>query len=378
MPSREKPKPATEGVPSKAAPRAIPKKPPSRPASPGKTGEIKKTVAKTEPIELFEESDEDVEVRETPAEIVEEPVAVKPEPVPVRHHVGKEHVLESIRVNVKDLSAAELAAIPTADPVRLQGIISLILLLVLVVVGGATVALGIKLLAKQPVDNNNDVHYNDDDDTAFADEDEDDAEQEDSAKPDMDNPFRVGDSPTVAENVSVSGPVVYVIDTGGKMIGMYLYARDIVRASIQSLDGMKFGVVLARENKSPLAGNKMWKGGPAGEKAIKSKITSSFDGGSVEVGGASSPADGIARAIRQKPGTIVLLIRNKEILDSEKVGRRIKNAKAKLVLIVLGWEGSHQEESYRALVKAAGKDSQLLLYEDDALGDFYDEKSVSD
>jgi hypothetical protein len=276
--------------------------------------------------------------------------------------------VQSAPVDESQLTPEQLAAIPTANPVFLQGMVSLILIGVLVVVGAASVYLGVRVFSKpSPSDT----------DSAYIPGEEPEADEE------LPNPFLVGQGgPSVCTVVSITGPVVYLIDGGDAMGDLFLYARDAVRASVLSLgNDNTFGVVIAGEEQAKQAGDAMFRGGALGEKTLRPLLRSNYDEDPdtalVEILGASDLKRAVDKALSLKPKTLVMFVRNTDISEPTSLGETIASAGVRLVFVGLGYEYDEQMESYESLVQAAGGSSRLILYEaDHVLQSYYDENNL--
>jgi len=269
---------------------------------------------------------------------------------------------ETIRVDITQLTEDQLAAIPTASPVRLQGIVSLVLLGVLVVMLVGCIYLGIKVFSGPRHDDS--IYERG---TPII------TETPKAAA----NPFLVGKASTICGDVPLVPPVIYCIDAGESMAsgGVFTFARDVVRASILTLpEGCKFGVVVAQDSGAKVLGGKLFPGGQVGEAHMRNILTDSVDGGAVEVGGASDIARAVGLALQQKPKTLVLVISRKQIPGPHGLGRKIGISWTKLVLVVLGSDTDEELASYDALIKYAGKKAVKRVYKSvNKLSQMYDE-----
>ncbi len=212
------------------------------------------------------------------------------------------------------------------------------------------------------------------------------------------NPFVVGkDARVLCQTFEIQTPVVYCIDTGESMGDVYIYAREAVRASIRSLRADdKFGVVLIQDPQTILVGGRLYPGGPTtpygqavrrdapgGYDKIRRLLVSEYDEGGpddpkVQVAGAPDLIDGIKTALKQNPRTLVLLLSRNKIEHPQDLGKLVKEANARLVLIVLGIENDEQKKSFEKAVRAAGGNSKLLLYDAiRVLQDHYDQKDLN-
>ncbi|MBN1943007.1 MAG: hypothetical protein JW849_06910 [Phycisphaerae bacterium] len=278
----------------------------------------------------------------------------------------RKELIETTAVDESHLTADQIAAIPTANPVFLQGMVSLVLIGVLAVVGTASVYLGVRVFS-MPSEEGENVAYLPGEEP----------EQEDG----LPNPFLVRQGgPTVCGVVGISPPVVYVIDGGEAMSDLYLYSRDAVRASVLSLGkNDSFSVVVAGETKPLHVGKKIFRGGATGEKVIRPLLQSNYDEDPekalVQIGGASDLTQAVRKALALKPKTLVLFVRNTEIPDPKALGDRIASAGVRLILTAFGYEYDEQKAGYETLVQAAGDDSRLILYDADPLLQSYRDES---
>jgi hypothetical protein len=292
----------------------------------------------------------------------------EPQPVPPPKPVRREPkpVENASVVDESQLTAEQLAAIPTANPVFLQGVVSLILIGVLVIVGATSVYLGVQVFSKPSAES----------DTAYL------PGEEPEKVEEQPNPFLVSRSGPKVCGVSIAGPVAYLIDGGDAMGDLYLYSRDAMRASVLSLpESYSFGVVIAGEEKPIYVGNKQYSGGATGEKLIQPLLRSNYDGDSenplIEIVGASDLYRGVEEALLLKPKTLVMFVRNTEIFNPGDMGKSIASSRVRLVLVAFGYEYEEQKKSYEMLVQAAGGESRLVLYDTDReLQSYYDERNL--
>jgi DNA-directed RNA polymerase subunit RPC12/RpoP len=302
---------------------------------------------------------------ETPTTPTPSTKIATPKPTPSSH----EHVAETTKVNKTDLTREQLKAIPTANPVRMQGIATLLMLLVLLIMVAASIFLATQL-------------FNDDDDETGGSYIDEEGNVVDTLAVNDEvvqaNPFMLGKNGSVAGE-SVAGPVLYVIDAGTQMGELYAWGRAMVRASIRTLPaGGQFGVIAACDPEPVLIGGKLLAGGPAGDEAIKIPMgdTLNVEGGTVAVGGASDLPGAITKAITHEPKTIVLICSKKGFDSPDELGKLLADKSIKLILISMKVPGDEELEQMEALVKAAGNGSALLQYEARELGDFHDESDI--
>jgi chemotaxis protein histidine kinase CheA len=269
--------------------------------------------------------------------------------------VDEDGVLEAKSVDASELTEEQLAAIPTASPVRFQGILSLVFIIVLIILIPLTILLAIKMWSKEETE---DVY--------------------DPAKmvvvTEKTNPFETGAFPSVCGS-PLKGTVVYCIDAGGAMADYYTWAAEIVKASVNSLnDDQKLGVIAA-EGMSPdsmkmVSGGLINKGGFDG---IWNSILPVVDGGKVKSGDATAPSLAVVKALESKPATVVLLVRQKIFrVEPAALGSRAKGAGARLIIVAMDSEDFHHE-CYQKTIEAAGGnvDSDLLKYSSSLLEKFH-------
>ncbi len=170
--------------------------------------------------------------------------------------------------------------IPMARPVKVQGIITIVLLilLALMVAVGMTLALmylpsgGPKLPPEGP--------------------------------PQVD-PLAVSKSgPAIADIKDIKAPIVYVIDGGSSMRGTFDAARVMASNSIQSLTGGgQFTAIIAREDEDRAMGEEFVPGGESGKEKFESFVKATVPTGATDI------ARSLTAALERNPGTIVLIAR---------------------------------------------------------------------
>ena len=186
-----------------------------------------------------------------------------------------------LELAVQQTAESEEQYIPTADPVRLQGIVSIVLLALVLAMIGGTVWLGIHIFGGGL----------------------------DDTKQEGENPqttWKPDNAPDYSRTIKPDSPVVYCLDAGDVMFGSgngFNYAEAMTRDSIKLLrSDQQFNIVLCGEKEEDdklfqadyLAGGK-----EAQEKAIK------FLGEAAQAGLADL-SRGLTKALEKKPRTIVL------------------------------------------------------------------------
>jgi len=172
--------------------------------------------------------------------------------------------------------------VPMANPVKLQGIITIVLLALLVLmVGGGILAAAILLPSGEPPQPPPDTYV---------------------------APVKVGGNveadlgPAVAD-VKIAPPVVYVIDGGSSMRSLFDGGKLTVVQSIKSLNGAKFNIIVAREGEDKVILSDMTEGNPKGASDAKAAMDDIFAGGATDL------ARAVKAALAMKPRTIVLITR---------------------------------------------------------------------
>ncbi len=273
-------------------------------------------------------------------------------------------ILEAAHVDASNFSDDQLAAIPTANPVRMQGILSLILIAVAIVIVGLCIYFGISMLTQK---NKTAVIYKND------------AQAVTPTPKANANPFIVGSISTVCGDTKIIPPVVYCVDADARLAagGLFTFARDVIRASVLSIPADEsFGVVVAQDSGPKFLKGKMLPGGKVGNDEINNSLNGTTDGGEVEIGGRSDLTKALSLALEQKPKTLVLIISRRKIDDPDETGKMIARTGTKLVLVVLGYENSFQAASYRAFAKSAGGAVEVIYSSVSRLAEMYDKKNT--
>jgi DNA-directed RNA polymerase subunit RPC12/RpoP len=162
----------------------------------------------------------------------------------------------------------------------------------------------------------------------------------------------------LAADVKIAAPVIYVLDCGGSMKNVFDYARFITRASILSLgSGGNFDVVLSTEGgEKSLAGaaGGFRAGGKDGEAAAKTFLAASPEG-------TCDIEKAIGAAIARRPRTIVLLRRG-EVPGAKELAEKAKAANVKIVALGLASD-SDAKESFSQLTGPTGGQAQVFSSE---------------
>ena len=194
--------------------------------------------------------------------------------------------------------------IPMASPVKVQGIVTIVLLgLLLAMIAGAIV-MAVSILGRQ--------------------------ENGYEPPPLKTNPFAdVTSRRVVAGDIRVNLPVYYVIDGGGSMRETFFFGMDMIRKSLQTLEeGDTYNVVICREDGDLLLSEDFLLAGADAGKVVVDFM------GNIARSGATDVGRTISAALAKKPGTIVLMAK-KYIEDAEKIGQEVKGKDVLLVTICL-------------------------------------------
>jgi len=211
--------------------------------------------------------------------------------------------------------------IPVALPVKIQGIVTIVLIGLLFAMFIGAVALYLAYRPREPKT------------TAIEDYEI--------------NPFIITiKGPAVAGNIPLEPPVVYVADAGGGMSEVFDYVDVMVRKSLPTLGEGPFTVLLARE-KEPKSLGAMKPAGAASQEALDDLFRTPCEG-------SSDVPLAFKAAIDLKPKTIVLFTAK----AVETVGNLVSMAKEQGITVhtvLLGPE----EESARLLAKETGGRSRI-------------------
>ena len=217
--------------------------------------------------------------------------------------------------------------VPVAQPVKLQGIITIILLglLVLILAGGAVLVV-----------------------TSLSVDGEGEGDEELPAAERV-NPFVPGASGPAVGELAIETPVVYCIDAGSSMSHMFSYAEGIVLASIGSLRrGDRFAVLLSAEG-----ADKIMPGGYHFGEPEDRQAASDFMSGAERIGAADITRSlAAAVAMEPRPRTVVLFAR-KPVEGAPDIAARAARQGTAVVTVSLD-ASSRVKKSMAALADASG------------------------
>lgn len=217
-----------------------------------------------------------------------------------------------------------------ARPVLFQGIVTLVLLGILLVMVAGTGAMAIKIFY---LDKNKSTQP--------------------PPPPPPVNPFenKVG-GPVVAGNISITPPVVYLIDVGSSMSSSYDIAVLLARVSVKSLkEDQRFGLILCGEGKDMILPGGLNAGGPKGSDTITEFVKRASGLGM----GASNLTRAFNLAIGLQPQTLVIFC-HKPLDDA--LAAKAKSAGVKVVLLTI--DGDELEPDFKKFASQAGGEYRLL------------------
>jgi phage FluMu protein Com len=181
--------------------------------------------------------------------------------------------------------------IPMAKPVKIQGIVALVLFALIAAMLVVAVFVVVAVLQKAAREKGAPSGVNS-------------PGEQGTAANDETPPAPKVSGPSVAGAIKITPPVVYVIDGGGGMAETYDAAFSLSRGSIKTLaSDQKFSVVVAGESADAKMGDLIG-GGSAGAAAAKRFLLEIPAGH-----GASNLARAIDAALAMKPSTIIIFCR---------------------------------------------------------------------
>jgi len=216
-------------------------------------------------------------------------------------------------------AAAEMVDIPVADRIVFQGVATLILMVMLLAMMIAGVVLilssGRQEQAPPIIQAPNEVV----------------PEPLLPPEPAPANPFLTGQPRTIAGDVALKTPVVYCIDAGGLMRGMYYYAVLMTAASVDSLAADDaFNVIIAEEENTKVISQSPF-GGVRGREIeqLASEVIPSGVGDTIAA---------LQEAMSFEPATIVLFARKR--IDSPSFIRQA--TEQGVVMITISMDGDDE------------------------------------
>jgi hypothetical protein len=228
----------------------------------------------------------------------------------------------------KAISAAKKQAnIPTAAPVKVQGIVAMVLAGLLVVMLGGMVYIAVIFTQPQIVETDP-KNYNQ---TAFTQK----------------------DVPSIAGTIEITTPVVYCIDTSKPMAEVFEAAEQIVLVSIKSLKGGKFNVILIGEDDDKIMSPKPIAADPAGLTKAKEFIE-------MELCGEGDQTRALKAALAMDPKSVVILAKDNVRGLKEKIQDAFKTKSVPLHAVILGSNSKGLED----IAKTTGGKSRAFTLSD--------------
>ena len=229
------------------------------------------------------------------------------------------------------------ADIPIADRVGFQGIAAIVLLVALLamIVGGVLVAIHLSGDGNGQVGNDNGQGNGD-------------GGGQVAGAPT--NPFLSADQPSVAGNLSIVSPVVYVVHANLEMEEAYGYVSRMIQASSASLGGGRAAVVINSDSGAVVAS-----GGLVAPSAASTSLPPAEE---IEWAWERDLTDGLAAAMDLKPATVVVFARDWAEQTDELVNRAT-GANIRIVTVVPGASGT-MAASLARLAEATGGGSRAF------------------
>ncbi len=219
-------------------------------------------------------------------------------------------------------AAADAEYVPMARPVKIQGIITIVLLVLLVFMVGGGIALVIIYLP---------------------------GGQNENVPPPDTQPVKIDVLPEQGPGVvdiKITPPVFYVLDGGSSMQSTFDSARLMVLKSVESLGDGKFNVIVAGEGQDKVIAPDLAVGGKNGARKYTPMLQE------IAPTGAANISRALKAAIARKPRTIVLFTR-KVVDDPAGLAGQAKAQGTVIHTIVLDGD-SEVNESMKKLAEAAG------------------------
>ena len=194
--------------------------------------------------------------------------------------------------------------IPTASPVKIQGIVTIVLLGLLLAMIVAVIVTAVSIMR---------------------------SDRNTYEPPPLEtNPFAaVTSKRVVAGDIRVNLPVYYIVDGGGSMGETFWFGLEMIQKSLGTLEaGDKFNVLICREDVDKAVSEALLAAGEGSPATVAAVMENLMPSGATDVGRT------VSAVLAKKPGTIVLLAK-KYIEDAEKIGQEVKGKDVLLVTICL-------------------------------------------
>lgn len=225
--------------------------------------------------------------------------------------------------------ASTMEDIPVANPVRIQGVISMVLigLSLIMLVAGAIILVKQMTAPSGPVDPDAGiVSTNGSGLTGFT----------------VNTEF-----PAIAGDVRIEAPVVYCLDTSGNMGDVLAYASRMVLVSVNSLREGKFNVVLVGEEGDNVLSETML----SSDGTALGMATAFLKKG--KVAGAADLERGLDAAMKLSPKTVVLLARESD-MGLEDAAAKLKAKGMHLTVLAIESDEYSQKEFAQAAESTGG------------------------
>jgi DNA-directed RNA polymerase subunit RPC12/RpoP len=155
---------------------------------------------------------------------------------------------------------------------------------------------------------------------------------------------------SVAGDIAIQPPVVYVVDGGVSMSDLMEYAALIIRSSVRSLgESGQFSIVVATEQGPSVMPGGWTRADAAGRRKAADTAGEFYASGAADLGKAIAAA----AELNPSPATVVVIFGRKNASSAVNAAGAVKAKGAKLVVINLDG-GPAGDASGRAMAKAAG------------------------
>jgi len=224
--------------------------------------------------------------------------------------------------------------VPLARPVRIQGIVALVLMALLLMMIAAA-GVGAYMIFGGDGDNGGG---------------------------NGNGPITTGEPSLI--DVPITAPVVYVLDASGDTQYLYGSAKDVVRHSVRSLRGSrKFQLLLVRSTGVESPSTDWLTGGEGGDDTVKPFMNARFAGGRTDLAAA------VERGIMLKPKTLAIISGSALSSDPDRVSALAAKASKAGIVVQCVSLGAFEDVSgpMEKLSEATG--GQCRAYEEDVLID---------
>jgi hypothetical protein len=226
------------------------------------------------------------------------------------------------RAEAEARAAADVEHVPMARPVKIQGIITIILLVLLVFMVGGGIAMTVLYLR---------------------------GGKNTYVPLPVTQPARIDKMPEHGAGVvdiSITVPVIYVLDGGSGMRSEFDSLRVMVLNSVESLGNGKFSVIVAGEGEDKVIAPDLAAGGKDGVQTLTPMLQEVIPAGAADIQRA------LKAAIARKPRTIVLSTR-KPVYDVMSLAEQAKAQGTVIHTIVIDGD-SEVNELMKKLAEASG------------------------